>query len=293
MPLDVDRVRELPWVGQRIREAAPARVLDIASPKLLAAWLAEHTQAEVIGTDLWAAEVDAWRALTEAADPVHRRWSRLRLEAADATSLPYPDASFDAAYSASVIEHIPGDGDAAAMAEFARVIRPGGRLALTFPYRSEHEDEFVEHNLYGTRYTGTPIFFQRHYSAASVDSRLLAGGAFTVVERGLWRKAVVQEAKGALHRVVPAKLELGRFLGPALGVLGARSLTDAPVDRPGRTTCCACCCAGTRLPACGSRRRARDRASARGRRRRGASAPRRAPRAWRTRPSCRRSRACQ
>jgi SAM-dependent methyltransferase len=233
MPLDVDRVRELPWVGERIRGAAPGRVLDIASPKLLAAWLAEHTSAQVVGTDLWAAEVDSWRALLGAADPAHRRWSRLQLEPADATALQYPDASFDAAYSASVIEHIPGDGDTTAMAELARVLRPGGTLALTFPYRREHEDEFVEHDLYGTRYTGTPIFFQRHYSAASVESRLLASGAFTVVERGLWRKAAVREAKGVLHRVIPAKLELGRFLGPALGVLGARALTDAPVDEPG------------------------------------------------------------
>jgi SAM-dependent methyltransferase len=233
MPLDVDRVRELPWVGQRIREAAPTRVLDIASPKLLAAWLAEHTQAEVVGTDLWEAEVDSWRALTSAADPSHRRWRRLTLETADATRLQYPDASFDAAYSASVIEHIPGDGDSTAMAELARVIRPGGLLALTFPYRREHEDEFVEHDLYGTRYTGTPIFFQRHYSAQSVHRRLLADLPFTVVERGLWRKAGVQEAQGALHRIAPAKLELGRFLGPALGVLGARALSDAPVDEPG------------------------------------------------------------
>jgi SAM-dependent methyltransferase len=233
MPLDVDRVRELPWVGERIREAAPRRVLDIASPKLLACWLAERTPAEVVGTDLWEAEVETWRALTAAADPSGARWRRLVLEPADATRLPYEDASFDAAYSASVIEHIPGDGDTAAMAELARVVRPGGLLALTFPYRREHEDEHVEHDLYGQRYTGTPIFFQRHYSAASVESRLLAGGAFSVIERGLWRKAGVREAQGALRRVVPARLELGRALGPLLGVLGARALTDAPVGEPG------------------------------------------------------------
>jgi SAM-dependent methyltransferase len=233
MPLDVDRVRELPWVGQRIRAAAPRRVLDIASPKLLACWLAERTSSEVVATDVWAAEVENWRALTRAADPAGARWSRLHLETADATRLDYEDASFDAAYSASVIEHIAGDGDTAAMAELARVLRPGGLLALTFPYRLVHEDEYVEHDLYGVRFTGTPIFFQRHYSAESVEQRLLSGGHFTVVERGLWRKAAVKEAQGALHRFVPARLELGRFLGPGLTGLGARALTDAPVDEPG------------------------------------------------------------
>jgi SAM-dependent methyltransferase len=233
MPLDVDRVHELPWVGQRIAAAAPGRVLDIASPKLLACWLAERTSSELVATDLWEAEVASWRALTRAADPSGARWRNLRLEAADATALPYEAESFDAAYSASVIEHIPGDGDTAAMAELARVLRPGGLLALTFPFRPEHEDEFVEHDLYGTRYTGTPLFFQRHYSIESVASRLLAGDAFDVVERGLWRKAAVREAQGALHRVVPARLELGRFLGPGLTVLGARALTDAPVEEAG------------------------------------------------------------
>jgi SAM-dependent methyltransferase len=233
MPLDVDRVRELPWTGARIRAARPRRVLDVASPKLLACWLAERTDAEVVGTDLWKTEIEAWRALTDAADPSGRRWRRLRLEPADGTALRYEDASFDAAYSSSVIEHIPGDGDTRAMAELARVLRPGGVLALTFPYGAEAGDEFVEHDLYGTKYTGTPIFFQRRYSAASVESRLLAGGAFSVVESGMWRKAPVQEAQGKLRRVVPARFEVGRFLGPALGVLGARALTDAPVDEPG------------------------------------------------------------
>jgi SAM-dependent methyltransferase len=233
MPLDVDRVRELPWTGDRIRAARPARVLDVASPKLLACWLAEHTQAEIVATDLWQTEVDAWRALTGAADPTGQRWRRLKLEAADGTRLAYEDASFDAAYSSSVIEHIPGEGDVTAMAEFARVLCPGGTLALTFPYGAQAGEEFVDHDLYGQKYTGTPIFFQRRYSAESVESRLLANGAFTVVERGMWRKPAMQEAQGRLHKIVPARFEVGRFLGPALTVLGARAMTDAPVDEPG------------------------------------------------------------
>ena len=65
-----------------------------------------------------------------------------------------------------------------------------------------------------------------------MQERLLANGAFTVVERGIWRKAAVKEAQGRLRRFVPARLEIGRFLGPALMVLGARALTDAPRRRP-------------------------------------------------------------
>src|SRR3954466_8190391 len=46
----------------------------------------------------------------------------------DARSLPYPDASFDAAYLVTVLGEIP-DQDAA-LRELARVLRPGGRLVV-------------------------------------------------------------------------------------------------------------------------------------------------------------------
>ena len=50
---------------------------------------------------------------------------------ADARALPFGDAPFDAIACVSVIEHVAGDGDAAAMAEMWRVLRPGGVLHLT------------------------------------------------------------------------------------------------------------------------------------------------------------------
>ena len=175
------------------------------------------------------------------------RWRRLGSRPPTATALPYEDASFDAAYSASVIEHIPGDGDTTAMAELARVLQPGRPAGADVPVsRREHDDEYVEHDLYGERYTGTPIFFQRHYSAASVQERLLAGGAFTVVERGIWRKAAVKEAQGKLRRVVPARFEIGRFLGPgADGPRRPRADRRARRRPRARQRACACCCAAT------------------------------------------------
>ena len=232
MPLDIDRVHELPWTGRAVMDARPERVLDLSSPKLLACWLAEHSGAEIVATDLWEAEVETWRDLVAKADPGGRRFSRLRLEVADATRLPYPDASFDAVYSVSVIEHIPGDGDSAAMAEIERVLRPGGVAALTFPYRAGYFEEFVEHDLYGQRYDGTPIFFYRHYDDAAVDARLLAGRDLEVLERQIWTKPGVRESADSARSIVPARLGLGRILGPVLPVIGARAMREGDPAEP-------------------------------------------------------------
>lgn len=229
MPLDVDRVAELPWAAEQMLTAQPRRILDLASPKLLALWLAENSGAEVVATDAWDAEITTWRQLARAADPRGSRFDALRLEVADGTALPYQPGEFDTAFSVSVIEHIPGNGDAAAMAELERVLRPGGTLALTFPFRERFEEEFVQHDLYGQRYEGEPIFFQRHYSLEAVRKRLLAGRKFEVLSQGLWRKGGVEHAQKGLHRLTPARWELGRFLGPVLPVIGARALSP-PVD---------------------------------------------------------------
>ncbi len=49
----------------------------------------------------------------------------------DGTSLPFPDAAFDHVVCSEVMEHIPDD--AAAAAELARVLKPGGTMAVTVP----------------------------------------------------------------------------------------------------------------------------------------------------------------
>lgn len=49
----------------------------------------------------------------------------------DATRLPFVDGAFDRVIASEVLEHIPDD--AAAFAELARVLRPGGTIAVTVP----------------------------------------------------------------------------------------------------------------------------------------------------------------
>ncbi|MGI8809316.1 MAG: class I SAM-dependent methyltransferase [Acidimicrobiales bacterium] len=49
----------------------------------------------------------------------------------DALALPFADRAFDRVIAAEVLEHVPAHE--AAMAELARVLRPGGTLAVTVP----------------------------------------------------------------------------------------------------------------------------------------------------------------
>ena len=49
----------------------------------------------------------------------------------DAYHLPFDDDSFDRVIAAEVLEHLPADTDA--MRELARVLRPGGLIAVTVP----------------------------------------------------------------------------------------------------------------------------------------------------------------
>lgn len=67
---------------------------------------------------------------TCAASPVNQA-ARVTFVTADATSLPFADASFDAVTMFDVIEHV--DDDARAIAEARRVLRPGGFLLVTTP----------------------------------------------------------------------------------------------------------------------------------------------------------------
>ena len=70
----------------------------------------------------------------------------------DAHRLPFPDGTFDRVIASEVVEHLPDD--ATAIHELARVLRPGGTLAVTVPawlaeticwkLSSEYHAPFVE-----------------------------------------------------------------------------------------------------------------------------------------------------
>ena len=63
----------------------------------------------------------------------HHRATSPDLQAADATRMPYEDASFDAVFESGIVHHVPEWH--AALREVSRVLRPGGSFCFAEPSR--------------------------------------------------------------------------------------------------------------------------------------------------------------
>ncbi len=111
------------------------RLLDLGCGGGRHAYEAMRRGALVTAIDADASEIKDTAALMSALatdDPATAtRGGKGTAGVGDARCLPFPDASFDRVIAAEVLEHIPEDRRA--MAELARVLRPGGTMAVTVP----------------------------------------------------------------------------------------------------------------------------------------------------------------
>ncbi|MBM9593587.1 class I SAM-dependent methyltransferase [Rhodobacteraceae bacterium MCCB 386] len=98
------------------------RVLDVGTGTGWAARLAARRGARVTGVDIAPGMLAAAQQLSEGIEP------RPEFVRARAESLPFEDATFDGLISTFGV--IFAEDSAAAIHEMARVLRPGGRLAL-------------------------------------------------------------------------------------------------------------------------------------------------------------------
>ena len=110
------------------------KVLDLGCGFGRHAVEAARRGANVVALDAGRDEVDGvaatFAAMVEAGELLDGSLHTAAVQG-DALHLPFPDATFDRVICSEVLEHIPDD--VAAMAELARVLRPGGTMAVTVP----------------------------------------------------------------------------------------------------------------------------------------------------------------
>jgi DNA-binding transcriptional ArsR family regulator/protein-L-isoaspartate O-methyltransferase len=108
---------------------APGKVLDIASGDgVLAELLAPHSQEYIC--------VDASPRVVAAASERLRRFGHVEVREGDMHALPFADGHFDLVVLMHALTYAARP--AVAVAEAARVLRPGGRLLLSSLARHEH-----------------------------------------------------------------------------------------------------------------------------------------------------------
>jgi ubiquinone/menaquinone biosynthesis C-methylase UbiE len=115
-----DRLREIldPRPGERVLEVGPGTGY-YALP--VAGWLEPGGRLDVLDVQQEMLDHTLERAREQGIGNVAPTL-------ADARSMPYPDATFDAAYLVTVLGEIPDQG--AALRELRRVVRPGGRIVV-------------------------------------------------------------------------------------------------------------------------------------------------------------------
>ena len=149
------------------------RVLDLGCGFGRHAFEAARRGADVVALDAGRDEVEGvaatFAAMLEAGElrPTDVHTAAVQ---ADAMHLPFADGAFDRVVCSEVLEHIPDDRGA--MAELARVLRPGGTMAVTVP---RFGPEVVNWAL-SDAYHNVPGGHIRIYRRATLEGRLRAVG---------------------------------------------------------------------------------------------------------------------
>lgn len=188
LPVGYWRASEFAYVrGQLSSLPKGARILDLGSPKDLAAMFARDRGFAVTAIDILPEAIELSERRARAMGIAGAGPGKVLSEVRDGRSLPYADGSFDAAFSVSVLEHIPGEGDSAAVRELVRVVKPGGLIVVTVPYDRTYRETFVERPVYEREQHGTEaVFFERHYDAATLQRRLIGPSGAEPVHVETW-----------------------------------------------------------------------------------------------------------
>lgn len=187
------------------------KVIDVGCGAGRHSFEAYRRGADVIAFDQDAVELAGVDTLLQAMghDGEAPEFAKAQVVVGDALALPYPDATFDCVIASEILEHIPSDD--AAIAELIRVLKPGGRLAVTVPRWFPELICWVLSDEYHANEGG----HIRIYKAGQLRDKLVRGGltfthshhAHALHSPFWWLKCAVGVAKPN-HRAVKAYHQL-------------------------------------------------------------------------------------
>jgi SAM-dependent methyltransferase len=135
------------WKGliRALRLQGDEHVLDVGCGRglVLCAVAKLLTTGRAVGVDVWRSADMSGNSASAARENAVREGvaDRVEIREADMRELPFADASFDVVLASLAIHNIDSRaGRAAAIAEIARVLRPGGRVVIADIQRT---DEYV------------------------------------------------------------------------------------------------------------------------------------------------------
>lgn len=149
------------------------RILDLGCGFGRHAYEAARRGAHVIALDAGEDEVNGvagtFAAMVEQGE-LSPETTKVGVVQGDALHLPFADGTFDRVLCSEVLEHIPND--IGAMTELARVLRPGGTMAITIP---RFGPELINWAL-SDEYHMVPGGHVRIYRRSVIESRLESTG---------------------------------------------------------------------------------------------------------------------
>jgi ubiquinone/menaquinone biosynthesis C-methylase UbiE/DNA-binding MarR family transcriptional regulator len=145
------------------------RIIDIGTGTGALLPLLAETGAQVTAVDNSAAMLDKAKALCKRAN-----LASVKFRKADIRKLPFKDREFDAAYCSMVLHHL--DDPAPAVAEMARVVKPGGRVVVMAFLR--HNQTWMRRDLAHAWLGFEQAEIENYFSGAGIDlQRWLVRGA--------------------------------------------------------------------------------------------------------------------
>lgn len=185
-PIDYMRYAEFDAILRDFEMSSEMTVLDVSSPQWLSLYLANrYPSVEFCYINIIDSELNPYEEIARTLGI-----KNLKYQKGDVRDMEFSDGSFDRIISVSVIEHVYPEegGDLKAIREIKRVLKPGGELLITIPYKSKSNIVYRDGPVYERREKGRK-FYAREYDQKTLiklieKSGLSLVGSLYICEKG-------------------------------------------------------------------------------------------------------------